>query len=183
LDAAIVEIARRGYFQTTVSDIARRAGVADGTIYLYFRSKKEILVSIFDRAMDRFIEDGKRELARLEDVEAKLTRLVELHLGLLGQNRDLAVIFQVELRHSLHFMAEFSRSRFREYLGVIAQIVQLGQEKGAFRKDLDPLLAAKAVFGILDEMATDWVLSHRNTRLQASAELVAQLVLAAVRQG
>jgi len=181
LDASIVEIAQSGYYKTTISTIARRAGVADGTIYLYFRNKTEILVSIFDRAMARFIEAGRQELARVSGAEAQLRRIVELHLELVGENRDLAVIFQVELRHSLHFMAQFSRSRIREYLEIIAGVISHGQGAGAFRANLDPLLAAKAVFGILDEMATDWILSHRNTRLAAKSDEVADLVLGGLR--
>ena len=181
LDAAIVEIAQRGYYKTTISTIARRAGVADGTIYLYFRSKAEILVSIFDRAMARFIDEGRVHLAQIPGAEAQLRRIVELHLSLVSENRDLAVIFQVELRHSLHFMAQFSRSRIRDYLETIAEIIHSGQSEGVFRANLDPLLAAKAVFGILDEMATDWVLSRRNTRLAAKSEAVAELVLGGLR--
>ncbi len=181
LDAAIVEIAQRGYYKTTISTIARRAGVADGTIYLYFRNKAEILVSIFDRAMARFIDEGRVHLTKVHGAESQLRRIVELHLSLVSENRDLAVIFQVELRHSLHFMAQFSRSRIRDYLETIAAIIHSGQSEGVFRANLDPLLAAKAVFGILDEMATDWVLSHRNTRLAAKSDAVAELVLGGLR--
>jgi len=177
LDAAIVEVARRGYYQTTISAIARRAGIADGTIYLYFRRKEEILVSIFDRAMDRFIEKGKMHLAQVRGAQNQLRRIVELHLALVGEDRDLAVIFQVELRHSLHFLEQFSRSRIREYLEIIAGIIQQGQHEKVFRLDIDPLLAAKAIFGVLDEMATDWVLTHRNTRLVSKAPQVANLIL------
>jgi TetR/AcrR family fatty acid metabolism transcriptional regulator len=95
LDAAVVEIAGHGYHGTTVAMIARRAGVADGTIYLYFAGKEEILVSLFDRAMDRFTEQGAGELAALDDPVARLRRLIELHLELVGGDRDLAIITQV----------------------------------------------------------------------------------------
>lgn len=177
LDAAVIEIAQRGYYQTTVSMIARRAGVADGTIYLYFRSKKEILVSIFDRAMGRFIAECKRQLPPKADAEKKLRGIVELHLTLVGEDRDLAVISQVELRHSLHFLDLFSRRRIREYLEIIAQVVAEGQAAGDFRSDLDPLLTAKAIFGVLDEMATDWILSRHNTRLAGKVPAVADLLI------
>ena len=94
LNAAVTEIARHGYFGTTVSTIARRAGVADGTIYLYFKSKEAILVAIFERAMQRFAEEARRALAHADaPAEEKLRRLVALHLSLLGEDRDLAVIF------------------------------------------------------------------------------------------
>lgn len=181
LDAAIVEIARGGYYDTTVSAIARRAGVADGTIYLYFENKEAVLVSIFERAMQRFIEEGTERLVGREDAESKLRGVVELHLSVLGRDRDLAVIFQVELRHSLHFLDLFSRSRMREYLALIAGVVAQGQREGLFRDGIEPLLAAKAVFGVLDEMTTDWVLSSRNTRLEARADAVASFVLGGLR--
>jgi TetR/AcrR family fatty acid metabolism transcriptional regulator len=176
LDAAVVEIAQRGYYQTTVAMIARRAGVADGTIYLYFGNKDEILFSLFDRAMDRFIELGAGELAAAGNAEEKLRSIVNLHLSLVGQDRDLAIITQIELRHSIHFMDQFSRSKVADYLAVLAEVVDQGRRAGVFRADIDPIFAAKAIFGVLDEMATDWVLSRRNTRLEnKAAEVVAFL--------
>jgi TetR/AcrR family fatty acid metabolism transcriptional regulator len=177
LEAAVIEMAQQGYYQTTVSMIARRAGVADGTIYLYFSNKKDILVSIFDHAMGRFINEGREQLRKNKGATAKLRRIVELHLGLLGEDRDLAVIFQVELRHSLHFMDMFSRSRIREYLEIITEVIREGQREGVFRPELDAALTAKAVFGILDEMATDWVLSRRNVRLGVKTGRIADFIL------
>ena len=181
LDAAVAEIARHGYYQTTVAMIARRAGVADGTIYLYFKNKDELLFSIFDRAMSRFIRRGQAELPDEGDAEQKLRRIIQLHLSLVGADQDLAIITQVELRHSLHFMNQLSRSQVGEYLGIIADVVEQGQQEGIFKADTDPLFAAKAIFGILDEMATDWVLSRRNVRLETKAEAVAELLLGGLR--
>ena len=176
LDAAVVEIAGHGYYHTTVAMIATRAGVADGTIYLYFASKEEVLVGLFERAMAQFIAEG-RHLPAEGDAAQRMRALITLHLNLLGRDRDLVIVFQVELRHSLHFLDLFSRSRLREYLEAIAGLIVEGQHEGAFRADLDPLLTAKAIFGILDEMATDWVLARRNTRLAARADAIGDLVL------
>ena len=183
LDSAVVEIARRGYYGTTVANIASRAGVADGTIYLYFKSKEDILVSIFEHAMRRFID----EAATIVDdpqltPEEKLNRFIALHLTLLGEDRDLAVIFQVEFRHTLHVLEVLSHSHIRQYLALIARVVDQGKRDGNFRPDVDPLFTAKMVFGILDEMATDWVLSKKNTRMAARAEPVSAFVLGALRE-
>jgi TetR/AcrR family transcriptional regulator, fatty acid metabolism regulator protein len=177
LDAAVVEIARRGYHQTTVAMIAKRAGVADGTIYLYFKNKEQLLFRLFDRSMERFISEGKSRLEQVASARDKLIQIVDLHLTLVGQDRDLAIISQVELRHSLHFMDQLSRTLVGEYLEVLARVVAQGQQEGVFRSDLDPIFAAKAVFGVLDEMATDWVLSHRNTRLESKSSQVVEFVL------
>ena len=184
LNAAVMEIARHGYFGTTVSAIARRAGVADGTIYLYFKSKEAILVAIFERAMQRFSEEARRAVSRAEQpADEKLKSLVSLHFSLLGEDRDLAVIFQVEFRHTLHILELFSRSGMRDYLGLIAQVVEQGKREGVFRSGVDPLFAAKVVFGVLDEMATDWVLSRKNVRLASRAGAVCDVLLGGLRAG
>lgn len=180
IEAAIVEIATRGYHGTSISRIARRAGVADGTIYLYFQNKEDILVSIFDHAMSGFIETGRRELESTDSCRDKLSRVIRLHLEMLGENHDLAVIFQVELRHSLHFMGLFSRGGLRDYLEIIAGIIREGQQLGMFRDGLDPVACAKAVFGILDQTATDWILSDANTRLVARAAVAEELVMGGI---
>ena len=183
LDAAVLEIARRGYYGTTVSTIARRAGVADGTIYLYFKNKEDVLVSIFERAMQQFNDQARRIMEEgAAGAEDKLRRIVALHLSLLGEDRDLAVIFQVEFRHTLHILERLSRSRIREYLALIARVLEQGKDEGVFKSDLDALFAAKVVFGILDEMATDWVLSKKNTRLASRADPVNDLLLSGLRR-
>ena len=184
LDAAVLEIARHGYYGTTVAAIAGRAGVADGTIYLYFKSKEEVLVSIFERAMQRFIEQA-RQIAEEDGAgaESKLRRLIALHLTLLGEDRDLAVIFQVEFRHTIHVLELLSRSRMRDYLALIARVIDQGKPEGVFKSDVDPLLAAKVVFGVLDEMATDWVLSRKNVRLASRADPVCDILLQGLTAG
>jgi TetR/AcrR family fatty acid metabolism transcriptional regulator len=182
LDAAVVEIAGQGYHRTTVSAVARRAGVADGTIYLYFKSKEDILVSIFERAMQRFSEEAERIVQEgAGGPERTLRRVVDLHLSLLGEDRDLAVIFQVEFRHTLHVLELLSRSRIREYLALIARVVDEGKAEGIFKADVDAMFAAKVVFGILDEMATDWVISRKNFRLASRADPVSDLLLGGLR--
>jgi TetR/AcrR family fatty acid metabolism transcriptional regulator len=132
--------------------------------------------------MRRFIEEARRIADDAgADAEQKLRGIVGLHLSLLGENRDLAVIFQVEFRHTLHVLELFSRSRIHEYLALIAQVVERGKREGVFRRDVDALLAAKVVFGILDEMATDWVLSKKNTRMASRAAPVSEIVLGGLR--
>ena len=182
LDAAVLEIARHGYYGTTVSTIAQRAGVADGTIYLYFKNKEDLLVSIFERAMGRFSAQAQQIVDEAGATsEEKLRRIVALHLSLLGEDRDLAVIFQVEFRHTIHVLELLSRTRIRDYLALIARVLEQGKAEGIFRADLDPLFTAKIVFGVLDEMATDWVLSRKNTRLASRAEPAADLLLGGLR--
>lgn len=169
LRAAIKVFASKGYFNSKVADIAGEAGIADGTVYLYFKSKDEILHSIFDRAMAEFIADGKKELAEMDNPAEKLRKIAELHLERLGADRDLAIVFQVELRGSTKFMREFSAAGFGEYLEIIRETIAEGQKAGDLRPDIKAITAAKVFYGALDEMVTNWILSKRSYHLAPMA--------------
>ena len=177
LAAATRVFARSGYFSSKVADIAREAGVADGTVYLYFKSKDEILHSIFDRAMAEFIGEGRRELAGIDDPRARLAKIAELHLSRLGADRDLAIVFQVELRGSTKFMQEFSAAGFGEYLEIIRETIANGQSAKLLRSDIKPIVAAKIFYGALDEMVTNWILSPRSYDLTPMAGEVMKIYL------
>ncbi|MDX6576378.1 MAG: TetR/AcrR family transcriptional regulator, fatty acid metabolism regulator protein [Blastocatellia bacterium] len=177
LRAATRVFARNGYFNSKVADIAREADVADGTVYLYFKSKEEILHSIFDQSMAEAIAAGKTLIEKLSDPGEKLRRIAALHLERLGADRELAVVFQVELRGSTKFMQEFSAAGFAEYLGLLRQTFAEGQRSGVFRKDLNAKLVSKILFGALDEMATNWIISKRNYKLEPMAGVVMDVFL------
>lgn len=177
LRAATRVFARNGYFNSKVADIARAADVADGTVYLYFKSKEEILHSIFDQNMAEAIAAGRVLIEKLRDPGEKLRRIAMLHLERLGADRDLAVVFQVELRGSTKFMQEFSAAGFAEYLGLLRKTFEEGQRSGVFRKDLNAKLVSKILFGALDEMATNWIISKRNYKLEPMAKVVMDVFL------
>jgi len=177
LRAATRVFARNGYFNSKVADIAREADVADGTVYLYFKSKEEILHSIFDQNMTEAINAGHLLIEKVSDPGEKLRRIAMLHLERLGADRDLAVVFQVELRGSTKFMREFSAAGFAEYLGLLRQTFEAGQRSGVFRKELNAKLVSKILFGALDEMATNWIISKRKYKLEPMAEVVMDVFL------
>jgi TetR/AcrR family transcriptional regulator, fatty acid metabolism regulator protein len=177
LKAATQVFARRGFFQAQVADVARAAGIAAGTVYLYFRSKDELLVSIFERTMRETLAEGEATIGEVKDPQERLRRIARLHLERMGRDRDLAVVFQVELRQSTKFMERFSSTYLRDYLGIIRDTFAEGQRLGAFRPDFNPTIAAKALFGALDEMATNWILTQRTYPLASQADDVIDLFL------
>jgi len=175
LRAAIETFAARGFFNAQVADVARTAGVAAGTVYLYFRGKDDLLISIFDKTMKEAIAAGRDSIAGIADPLDQLRAIARLHLDRMSRDRDLAVVFQVELRQSTKFMERFSATHLREYLGIIRDIVERGQRMGVIRKTLNATLAAKLLFGMLDEMATNWILSRRKYSLIADADAIVDL--------
>ncbi len=182
LRAALEVFAERGFFNAQVADVARAAGVAAGTVYLYFRGKNDLLVSIFERTMQEAIAEGRAAVEGLADPEARLRRIARLHLERLGRDRNLAVVFQVELRQSTKFMEHLSSTLLRDYLGLLRETIADGQAAGVFRRDLNPTVAAKILFGGIDEMATNWILSGRRYSLAAQADTVVDLFVNGARQ-
>jgi TetR/AcrR family fatty acid metabolism transcriptional regulator len=181
LRAAIDIFAERGYFNAQVADVARAAGVAAGTVYLYFKSKDDLLISIFERSMRDGLSRGREAVANLADPPERLRRLARGHLARLGHDRNLAIVFQVELRQSTKFMERFSSTLLRDYLGLIRETIADGQRQGIFRADIKPTSAAKMLFGALDEMATNWILSKRRYSLEAEADEVVDFFLHGAR--
>ena len=175
LRAAIDTFAARGFFQAQVADVARAAGVAAGTVYLYFRGKDDLLTSIFERTMNEAIGEARASVAGMDDPVKRLRRVARVHLERLGRDRPLAVVFQIELRQSTKFMQRFSTTQLREYLGIIRDVIAAGQAKRVFKRQINPTLAAKIFFGALDEMATNWILSRRKYALASESDAIVDL--------
>ena len=177
LRAAIDVFAERGFFNAQVADVARAAGVAAGTVYLYFRSKDDLLVQLFERTTQEAFAEARAAAAEVRDPAERLRLFARLHLARLGRDRNLAIVFQVELRQSVKFMERLSSTLLRDYLGHIRSAFADGQAAGVFRDDFNPTSAAKMFFGALDEMATNWILSKRRYSLEADADSVVDLFL------
>jgi TetR/AcrR family fatty acid metabolism transcriptional regulator len=181
LRAATDVFADRGFFNAQVADVARAAGVAAGTVYLYFRSKDDLLISIFERTVRERLNEGRAAVAGIDDPSERLRQFARLHLGMLGRDRNLAIVFQVELRQSIKFMERFSSTLLRDYLGQIREAIADGQRAGTFRADISATTSAKMFFGALDEMATNWILSRRRYNLESDADRVVDLFLDGAR--
>jgi len=161
IKAATKVFAKKGFYPAKISEIAKEARVADGTIYIYFESKDDILISLFEEQMKKVLENMVAQISKLKDPAEKLEKFALTHLLLIEQNKDIAEIIQVELRQSSKFMKEYRNEQFIQYLDLIGDIVKEGQKKGVFKKDIMPGVAKRAFFGALDEMSRFWVLSSR----------------------
>jgi TetR/AcrR family fatty acid metabolism transcriptional regulator len=177
IEAAIRVFARTGYYNSRVSDIAREAGVASGTIYLYFKTKDEILVTLFREKMAEWVASVRREIAAEPDAIRKIRRLVALHFTVLERHPDLAEVVQVELRQGHKFFRGASAQEVSAYFELIGAVLEEGIAAGLFRPDLSVKMATKVLFGAMDQVATSWVLGKRGYRLSDAAEPVASIFL------
>lgn len=177
IDAAVVVIAENGYHQAQVSKIAKQAGVADGTIYLYFKNKEDILISLFQEKMGVFIENIEEKIAGKESAAEKLLMLVETHLKLLSEDHHLAIVTQLELRQSNKELRLKINEVLKGYLMLIDRILVEGIEKGEFSSSLDIRLARQMIFGTIDETVTSWVMNDLKFDLPSLAGKVHRLLI------
>ena len=181
--AAIEVFARKGYFAARMTDVAQAAEVADGTLYLYFEGKEDLLISIFDDIFTRFTERVRQQIEQVSDPVERLRTLVRLHLETLGNDRALAQFLQIETRHSRRFMNLFTRGRLGDYLGLMRGVIEDGQRSGAFRTDISPGLGIIYVFGAVDEAVTSWLIEDEPSDLARRVEPLVSLLCSGIVNG
>lgn len=145
-----------------MSDVAQAAGVAGGTIYLYFKNKDDLLINLFEDRMEAILVQLRADLDTIESASEQLKHMLELHLHMVETNPALAEVFTVEVRQSAKFMREYTPAKFVEYLGVLEMILARGVASGEFREDLDPNIVKHVLFGALDEVSLFWIRSRRD---------------------
>ncbi len=175
LEAAVRVFAGKSFFTATVAEIAREAGVADGTIYLYFKNKDDLLICLFEEKMGELNEAMQERVAREVTPLAQLRAFVEFHLEMVHDQPELAEVLTVELRQSAKLMKEYEAKKFGAYLDILAGILTRGRADGSMRKDIDPKAVRRAIFGALDEVALSWLLGGRRFDLTKNAAQLAEL--------
>jgi TetR/AcrR family fatty acid metabolism transcriptional regulator len=177
IDAAVIVIAENGYHAAQVSKIAKTAGVADGTIYLYFKNKEDILVSLFEEKMGMYVENLQNKISTIPSAAEKLYTLVEMHFTNLASDRHFAIVTQLELRQSNKELRVRINEVLKGYLAQIDHIVKSGMESGEFNPELDVRLARQMIFGTIDETVTSWVMNDQKYDLVKLVKPVGQLLI------
>jgi TetR/AcrR family fatty acid metabolism transcriptional regulator len=177
LDAAVEVIAERGYFNSPVSTIAKRAGVADGTIYLYFKSKDDVLRTAIDSTFGKFYAQVEERFETLHGPREQLEYIAEVHLSSHQVNRSMAVLMQTEMRQSAKFIAEFSHHHLVKYIQVVREVIRRGQQEGIFRQDVSDGVVAHCMFGAIDELLSSAVFTERVYDAKATARQVMDILM------
>lgn len=175
ISAAIKVFAKKGFFNARIADIAQEANVADGTIYLYFNHKFDILVSVFEEEIGKIIAQIERALSAETDPRKKLQIFARHHLTAMKKNSSLAAVIQIELRQSNKVVEDYRNTAFHRYINLISEIIDEGQTRGLFRQDIFPGLAKRALLGALDEVARVWTTASETSYTLTLEETIDQL--------
>ena len=174
LDAALEVFAIKGFETARISDIARRAGIGDGTVYLYFKSKDDILISLFEVRLEEINRRLSDELATCNNAREKLEAVIDFHLRLAFEEPNFAVLVSNELRQSSKFMKDYTKEQLLEYTGQWEQAFEEGRSTGLFRGNMSCGVLKHALFGALDHVVRVWI-NHPGRRVEALEELAKQL--------
>ena len=178
IDAAIKVFAEKGFYNSKVADVARAAGIADGTIYLYFKNKDDLLISLFESKVEELLDTFKNALIGLKTAKDKLNKFIRLYFQLMEEQQDLAEVLQVELRQSSKFIKDYHPQKFFDFLNIIGDIIKEGQLSGEFDSTLHVNTAKLAIFGSIDELARQWILSFEHKfDLKQTANNVASIFI------
>ena len=177
LEAAVKVFARQGFHQSTVAQIAKEAGVADGTIYLYFKNKDDILVQFFNFRAKQVFESFREEVDRAETSSDKLRNLVRRHLAEFQRDRDGAVVYQVETHQSSRLAEAQIKEMSKMYRDLISEIIEQGQQEGTIRKDLYVGLVKRFIIGGVDEVINTWLHSDGEYDLVSMADPLVELFM------
>jgi len=183
LKSAIKVFAREGFYKAKVEDIAKEAGVATGTTYLYFENKDDLLISIFEEEMVPIIEAMHKAMQRQENARDKILTFIEQHFEMVQNNPDLTLLFEVELRQSSKFLHSYHGTRFKEYLDTVGDAFEQGQKNGEFRSDINASIFKQVIFGAVDQISANYALSKsKNFDLTAASQQVSAILLGTVTQ-
>jgi TetR/AcrR family fatty acid metabolism transcriptional regulator len=177
LEAAVKVFARQGFHQSTVAQIAKEAGVADGTIYLYFKNKDDILVQFFSFRAKQVFESFREEVDRAQTSLDKLRNVVRRHLAEFQRDRDGAVVYQVETHQNSRLAEAQIREMSQMYRDLISEIVEQGQQEGMIRKDLYVGLVKRFIIGSVDEVINTWLHSDEEYDLVSMADPLVELFI------
>jgi TetR/AcrR family fatty acid metabolism transcriptional regulator len=177
LEAAVKVFAEQGFYQSTISQIAREAGVADGTIYLYFKNKDDILVQFFNYKTKQVFDSFREEVDKADNSFDKLRNLIRRHLEEFQNDRNMAILYQAETHQNSRLVEEQIKEMSKLYLDIVSEIVERGQDEGSVRKDLYVGLVKRFILGGVDEVINTWLHSEGKYDLVSMADPLVDLFI------
>jgi TetR/AcrR family fatty acid metabolism transcriptional regulator len=183
LEGAVKVFAEQGFFQSTISQIAKEAGVADGTIYLYFKNKEDILVQFFSYKARQVFGRFRKEVDGADNAVDKLRNLIHRHLEEFQKDRNMAMVYRAETHQNSRLVEEQIKEMSKMYHDIVSEIVEQGQEEGVIRRDLYLGLVKRFILGAVDEVINTWLHAGSNYDLATMADPLVDLFMRGIGQG
>jgi len=177
IQAAIEVFGKKSFRDSSISEIARRAGVAEGSIYQYFKNKEDLFFSIPVEKTREFCGELELHLQGLTGPFNKIRKFIWYYLYFFKTNPEYGRILMLEMRVSRSFVKTKTYSFVRKSTSEILEIIREGQEEGVIRRDANPYVIRQLTLGILEHVVTRWLLKGEKYDLMDSYEDISKLVM------
>jgi TetR/AcrR family fatty acid metabolism transcriptional regulator len=177
LEAACKVFAEMGFHQSTISQIAKEAGVADGTIYLYFKNKNDILVQFYEYKTKQVFDRFRESVDQADTAVEKLRNLIRTHLNEFQKDPNMAMVYQAEVYQQRRLARDSIKEMSKMYRDIITELIERGQEEGSMRRNLYIGLVKRLVNGAVDEVINAWIHQGRSYDLVSMADPLVELFI------
>ena len=185
LSAAEKVFAAKGFFPTTMSDIARKAEFGTGTLYKYFKSKEELYFTLIDEKVEEINRLVKTELSQKDSAVERIKKVVRLQFEFIERNRDFFRIYVSERsRFEWTVKDDLGRGlheKMVSYIDILSEVIRQGIQKGEFRS-MDPKDLAHAFVGIVNSFVFEWLISREPYPLVSKLDTVLEIFFGGAQQ-
>ncbi|MGQ9704810.1 MAG: TetR/AcrR family transcriptional regulator, partial [Actinomycetota bacterium] len=165
IDAALKVFGEKGYYNATISEIARAAGVSEATIYEYFGSKEDLLFAIPGEITRQAVDFLEGMAPFIKGARNKVRAIVYGYYSLYKENPYYSSLVLLDLKHNRKFMEAEGYQAVRKAAGLLLEAIKEGMESGEFRDDIDPYLVRSMILGTIEHLFFRWHLKGRREEL------------------
>jgi TetR/AcrR family fatty acid metabolism transcriptional regulator len=182
IHAAIEVFSRNGFQDATISEIAQKANVAEGTIYQYFKNKEDLFFSIPIDKTKEFYSELELHLQGIHGAENKIRKFVWYYFYHLQENPEYARALMLEMRVNRNFANAKAFEAYRPLTHKILEIIEEGQEEGFVREDVSKYMVRHLILGLLEHIITRWLLKGEKGDMLDQYDEAVELLIQGIRQ-
>jgi TetR/AcrR family fatty acid metabolism transcriptional regulator len=173
--------AEKGFNETTISQIAQKANIAEGSIYDYFNNKEDLLFSIPEDRMENFFSGLREHLEGIKGALSKLHKIIWYHLHFYEKNQDYVLILLQNIRLNPRFQSTRAYQLIREFAKLVVQIIEEGKKEKVIRSDVDSRLLRDAILGAIEHITIRGSILGRLPKLTDAAPLIYDLFVSGIQ--
>lgn len=180
IQAAIEIFSAKGFNNSNISDISRKVQIADSTIYEYFKSKEDILLSIPEDGMKEYLRSLERHLTGIKGADNKLRKLIWHIFSFYQNNKDYMAILTRDLRVNPRFYESYAYELIKKYSQIIIDIIEEGKKENLFRRDIDSKVLRSMITGGMDHLILPLFFRNRPYQLMDKMEAFYDILINAL---
>ncbi len=182
LEAALHIFAQKGFQDTTIAEISKKAGVSEPTVYEYFKTKEDLFFAIPEKITEEAISSSSMIMGYINGTENKIRAMVYGLLSLFKKNPDYSALFLLQLKNNRKFSQTKAYEKVKYVTGQLLGYIKEGIDSGLFRNDLNPYLIRSMLLGTIEHVCTRWHLLGKPSDFDQYTDQIMDLILRGIKK-